>query len=458
MAEIIKNRTIRPLSRSETSKNYRVDVSNVTKSDRLIVNITHDSLPFKRSFTFDGKEFQNRKSIHFNVTETDGRIQIAWSKVTPGKVVDSIGHSSVDKLHKNLKSEVNEKESRLFRLTYNTNGWTIPSGHPWKISLQGNSGVPFENQFGFGGEEWLFNPNFQSEGVQYGYIRGAEELSVVKLLKKAYLFTYERNSRERYLVGAISNLEIIKTHSPQRNVADSLLNEYFEEMKADLIKVGADVKGFTKSNFRCNVSFKLEDMDIYSMPLLITSLKGQKYNRFKPYIVNKGLKEILDGVLPSDEFIFRPGIAKNSKTFDRTIDIGTTTVNRTHSEITENLAKYLQVKYSITKDRVSVEKTYFGANIADVVMKEIDDEYSIFEVKTSNNARKNIRESLGQLLDYAFWYKKIRVQSLIIVSPSELTKNERLMFQRLQFAMNLNIKYWQYLRIDGGKANFKEIL
>lgn len=41
MAEIIKNRTVRPSTRKDSSVNYRVDIKGINASDTLIVNITH---------------------------------------------------------------------------------------------------------------------------------------------------------------------------------------------------------------------------------------------------------------------------------------------------------------------------------------------------------------------------------------------------------------------------------
>lgn len=50
MAEIVRNRTIRPSTRLEESKSYKVDTGKVSRDDILVVNIGHESEPFRKSF------------------------------------------------------------------------------------------------------------------------------------------------------------------------------------------------------------------------------------------------------------------------------------------------------------------------------------------------------------------------------------------------------------------------
>ena len=56
MAKIIRNRTIRPSTRDEKSKSYKIDTENVGAEDMLIVNIDHESNTLKRSYLFDGNK------------------------------------------------------------------------------------------------------------------------------------------------------------------------------------------------------------------------------------------------------------------------------------------------------------------------------------------------------------------------------------------------------------------
>lgn len=353
-----------------------------------------------------------------------------------------------------LRVKIDDKNMRLFRLTYNTNDWVKPSGHNWKVQNQGKSDVAYELQFGFGGEEWLLNPNFTLKGYQYGYIRGVEDLTAdTRLINKAYLFTIERTTSERYLVAELIHLEILRIGAAF-NQGKKLFDQYHTQMVNDLKKVDADLKGFG-NNFYPNVRFKLEEAKIYSEPISVPGLKGDKYNRFLPYYVDSNLLKILTESLPEDKFVFKPGIAKNTETFTRTQEAKESTVSRLHTDITNDLVNHLSPEYTVSMKNLSVEICEFGSNKADVVLKEKNNSYTIMEVKTSSNARKNIREALGQLLDYAYWYDHFKIKSLIIIAPNSLTVIEKEAFVRLKAALNVNLQYWQYRK--GEKEKFSVI-
>lgn len=82
MAEIVRNRTIRPSSRQESST-YKVDTKKVTSNDVLIVNIDHESSSFKRTYRFSGKDLESKNSIHFSVEQGGSTIEISWSGARP---------------------------------------------------------------------------------------------------------------------------------------------------------------------------------------------------------------------------------------------------------------------------------------------------------------------------------------------------------------------------------------
>lgn len=83
MAEIIRNRTIRPSSRLETSVNYRVHIDGISSSDTLIVNVKHESKAFSKSFKFKGSEVLKKKSLGFKVIDDGKQILINWTSTQP---------------------------------------------------------------------------------------------------------------------------------------------------------------------------------------------------------------------------------------------------------------------------------------------------------------------------------------------------------------------------------------
>lgn len=83
MTEIIRNRTIRPSTRLEKSKSYKIDTKTVSRGDILVVNIDHETKSFLRSYKFDGSDVEHKESISFRVNDYGTTIDISWSGATP---------------------------------------------------------------------------------------------------------------------------------------------------------------------------------------------------------------------------------------------------------------------------------------------------------------------------------------------------------------------------------------
>lgn len=83
MPEIIRNRTIRPSTRSDSSVNYRVHLDGLSNNDTLIVNITHETKDFKKTFKFKASDVLKKKSLGFKVSENEHGIVIVWISTQP---------------------------------------------------------------------------------------------------------------------------------------------------------------------------------------------------------------------------------------------------------------------------------------------------------------------------------------------------------------------------------------
>ncbi len=333
-------------------------------------------------------------------------------------------------------------EIRLFRLTWNTNGWEFPMGHGFKRQSKYNSNMAWEKQYGWGGEEWLFNPRYRNKGYQYGYIRGAMDLNpAVLVIDTAYLFTFNTATGERFLIGKIKNLEIIHQGSQLSEFGRSIIAAHRADMIKELNEVCADSSVFS---LPATVRFKVEDGRLYDEMIPVPGLAGQKYNRFIPYIVDDSLLQILEGGIQPGLFQFKPGIAKNKGKFDRSTSEAKKAVIRLHGQVTDDLAKYLQPEFSNERQNISVEKTRFGENIADVVLQHGDKTYTILEVKTSGNQRRNIRDAVGQLLDYALWHEDMRIRELIAVAPTSPGPEEKAQLIRICHKLSIPLRFWYY--------------
>lgn len=83
MTEITRNRTIRPSTRLEKSKSYKIDTKTVSRGDILVVNIDHETKSFRKSYKFNGSDIAHKDSISFRVNDYGTSIDISWSGATP---------------------------------------------------------------------------------------------------------------------------------------------------------------------------------------------------------------------------------------------------------------------------------------------------------------------------------------------------------------------------------------
>lgn len=83
MPDIIRNRTIRPSTRLDTSVNYRVHLKGIDAGDTLLVNINHESKSFNKTFNFKGNDVLKKKSLGFKVYDDGKEIKIIWTSTQP---------------------------------------------------------------------------------------------------------------------------------------------------------------------------------------------------------------------------------------------------------------------------------------------------------------------------------------------------------------------------------------
>lgn len=437
MHQVIRIRNVDFRNRPSKSPSFKVETKGTLANEELSVNITLVEKNSMRTYYFRGEDLAGIGSVHFYLDKNQTLDEIRWSGAQPYKV-------TVD------------QNIRLLRITWNENNWEFPSRHKWTKTKQGDSNVAHENQYGFGGEEWLFNQRYNIGGYQYGFIQGLWQVMNTDFIDVAYLFSINQATKERFLIGKINNVELLDS-----NILPPAVVRVFEKHKdlmvAELIDADADISKFNVKQFYPIMRFKMADAEIFDKPQPINELaNGQKYNRFKPYIVDEALQSLLDGKMVTKPFVFAPGKRKNENAaYTKTSSGKSSDVKGLHAQIVTALAKYLEPDFSITLNNTSIEKTAFGDNIADLVTQHKDKSYSIYEVKTSHNTRYNIREAIGQLLDYALWYDTVKIKDLVIVAPCKIKEDQLQYLKRIRANLKMNLRYIQC--IDLGKCEFKEV-
>ncbi|WP_339869366.1 hypothetical protein [uncultured Algoriphagus sp.] len=345
-----------------------------------------------------------------------------------------------------------EITARLMRLTWNRFNWERPQGHVWSKTKQRDTAYAYEHQYGFGHEEWLFNQDFNFDGYQYGYIRGVEDMPVAdKIIEKVILFTINEETKSRYLVGELKQVEILDENEDFQDHFEKELSVIIDQLR----EVNADYKSAKKDGLWVNVRFKMENAFLYSdlihSPYL--DINEKKFRRFKPFKLTfeeeskLGLEEIKNPFFKfnSGEVIFKGGHSRNIKK-------STKSITRSHSALTQDLYKYHLNVLKISSDFLSAEKSTVGDCLVDFAINE-GGLFSIYEAKTCSTGLLNFRQALGQLFEYAFLDSTICIKKLVIVGPVKLKEFEVSYLNQIRSAINVKIEYWAYQKSEKDLKN-----
>src|SRR4051794_23771632 len=97
-------------------------------------------------------------------------------------------------------------DTYITRLCWNENGWERPSGSAAQVEAK----ETFNQQHGFGFEEWLFSPHFEVDGWRYGFVQGVNK-SQKRLSGQAIrlLFFTIRPDSSRFFVGDLQECAVL---------------------------------------------------------------------------------------------------------------------------------------------------------------------------------------------------------------------------------------------------------
>lgn len=333
-------------------------------------------------------------------------------------------------------------DKRQMRITWNENNWEKPSGHFWKKEDQGNKNVPYENQFGFGHEEWLFNPRYRLNGFQYGYIRGVEKARLENdFIDELYLYT--KDTTENYfVVGILKGVIRIKENKKEQLLIKRLYHSYFNDAIDELKEVNAVHEEISENGLIPTLKFKWDEAIIFEEPIPCT-IDDSKYRRYQPYKLTSELEIFAESsILENQKLIFVSGKTVNVCSYTISKKKGKREVQSLHVEILDNLYNFL-LKQN-TKTNLSSEKSKVNGKIIDFLEKIEENKFNFYEVKTSNSGFTNIRDAIGQILEYALIDNSIKPNKLIIVGPANLKEIELSYLKTLKKYFSISIEYWYY--------------
>jgi hypothetical protein len=190
------------------------------------------------------------------------------------------------------------KETKIARITWNTNKWIKPSGRNGK-----SINPSFEFEHGFGHEEWLFDGDKAIDSFKYGFLEPIHKYRS-KYEGKIFdisLYTRDGESNQSFWGTTLKNVEVLTSKESDFVLAHYQQEGWYDSMKADLFNLNLDSKQLDKwikedSSLLFNVKF--EAVQISEIPQELTPVLDEKdipSNRYTlmdiPYEVQKKYEE-----------------------------------------------------------------------------------------------------------------------------------------------------------------------
>jgi hypothetical protein len=323
------------------------------------------------------------------------------------------------------------------RVCWNSRGWQRPTGEAAKLESDS-----YVSEYGFGHEEWLFNFDWLYKGYHYGFLQ-----PVYRSIRKQrgetidlLLWSIGPNGL-RVQVGEIKHCEVLS----DKQAADAF--QYYrdmgwlEQMKKHVAEVKGKIEDWSANGF-FNVRFRPKDAQQFGEPYTIAGLNDRikKLTRYRLVLamqvdINSQWKlRIRRGsdTLPDPKSYLRRGS-------------GTIIIDPHHAHLQKELMLLLRHHFG--------EKVVREERCVDITIKQ-KTRTTLVEIKTHPAAKQAIREALGQIMEYAFYWQdpassvQLDKLNLVIVAPGALDEAAEAYIEFLRSKLHLPIRYSQFVQGD----------
>ncbi len=327
------------------------------------------------------------------------------------------------------------------RICWNTNGWRFPSGDAAHLET-GTYAV----DTGFGHEEWLFNFAWLIDGFHYAFLQPISKSFSSFSGKTIEILAYSINpSGQRVYVGEISGCEVLTELQAKEAVEAYKKRGWIKSMAEQVSAVGGDASCITaerEARHLLNIRFRPEHAELFD-PLVLADRHHQVWNRNRYTLAEADEKVVAEWrrkgstAPPAIKTITRRGIPG-------------ITYDPLHERLQAQLMTLLQERYG--RKKVVREKDNVDITIFD------DSSTILIEIKSNPIARSAIREALGQLLEYAYYYPGAseRNLELLMIAPGKLDETAARYIDRLRTHFKLPIRYLSFSEGDGLPEFFRK--
>jgi len=336
-----------------------------------------------------------------------------------------------------LRLEIDLMPTKYCRICWNENGWRYPPGST-------SSDAGYAGQNGFGHEEWLFNFSWTSnDGYHYAFLQPVSKVQKKRAgeLLDLLLWTIAPDGR-RLEAGRISDCRILEPEEARCGLNEHKKKGWFQQMQKDVEAVDGRKEELDGVDI-FNVRFRPEDAKVFDPPAPFTKVPRTIAGRSARY----QLMEVDDADIQS-----LPADLNREGTIDLPDDSGGTVkrpsrpthVDPQEKRLQKRLMELLQKRFGKTNVR---REGGFGPAPFDLVVRN-GQRTVLIEMKAYSDARRAIREALGQILEYAFFYPKASNRAknvdLFIVAPAPMNEEVASYMNLLQTRFEIPVRYCSF--------------
>jgi hypothetical protein len=153
----------------------------------------------------------------------------------------------------------------LARLSHNSANWERPTREAQAHEAEGT----YNEENGFGHEDWLFRDEWEIDGWRYAFIQGVnksfDRLNAVGKAFDLTLFSIDQEKRRRY-VAQIRDVECLQPVQAEAALDIFRREGWFETMKQEVTNIGGKVSAMEsdkRAKHILNVRFRLKDVRMF---------------------------------------------------------------------------------------------------------------------------------------------------------------------------------------------------
>lgn len=320
--------------------------------------------------------------------------------------------------------------NKYCRICWNTAGWRHPTGEAAKYE----TGDSYVTKKGFGHEEWLFNFEWILDGYRYGFLQPIgkfrEKYQNDTFSVLLYTLTPEKQT---LLVGRIDNLYVPgnrELNSAFRQIRDrGWLTQMIEDVNE--VKGDSSVLENTQPENIINVRFSISNVDLFDPMRRVISddHKIVRVKRYQPFDWEEDDFPLTSLQPPSLE-PEDPRRAEKERT--RAAQEGTK-YDPIHVRLQNKLYESLIQRYG--RNNVNYERDFVDISVTD------GSRTTFYEVKIENTAKKCIRNSIGQVLEYAHYPNVSKADRFIVVGDAPPSNEDSIYLKTIRDRYGIPISY-----------------